>query len=72
MLRQNFVSASNKSPKDKRLRLPKISPVFFNDFQKSFWIDYKGGLDFFPMIHYRMSRRQTYCLDVTDVLLFPT
>ena len=33
MLRQNFVSASNKSPKDKRLRLPKISPVFFNYFQ---------------------------------------
>ena len=30
MLRQNFVSASNKSPKDKRLRLPKISPVFFS------------------------------------------
>ena len=48
MLRQNFVSASNKSPKDKRLRLPKISPVFFNYFQKSFCIDYKEGAGFLP------------------------
>ena len=32
MLRQNFVSASNKSPKDKRLRPLKIFPVFFNSF----------------------------------------
>ena len=73
MLRQNFVSASNKSPKDKRLRPPKISLVFFNSFLKEFLSRLqRRGLDFFPMIHYRMSRRQTYCLDVTDVLLFPT
>ena len=73
MLRQNFVSASNKSPKDKRLRPLKIFPIFFNSFLNEFlYILQRKGLDFFPMIHYRMSRRQTYCLDVTDVLLFPT
>ena len=43
MLRQNFVSASNKSPKDKRLRLPKISPVFCQWFSKEFLNRLQGG-----------------------------
>ena len=43
MLRQNFVSASNKSPKDKRLRLPKNLSRFFQLFSKEFLYRLQGG-----------------------------
>ena len=49
MLRQNFVSASNKSPKDKRLRPLKIFPIFFQVFSKRVFVYItKEGAGFLP------------------------
>ena len=73
MLRQNFVSASNKSPKDKRFEIlniitrKKLDIGFKNEFQGQLQT---RRLDIFPTAHFHLSQKQTYCLDLRDVLFF--
>ena len=66
MLRQNFVSASNKSPKDKRLRPPKIS-LFF---RRVFVQITKEGAGFLPddtLSHVKKTNLLSRCNRCTTI-----